>query len=351
MIVHHLWSSVKLLHQGNPWGDRTWREREAGCSLSLCLFIHHYQDKMPSHCSAILLCLLFLHYSFNVGTHPSANEDWLLSFFCRCVIFSPSAVIKCRPVNDSNKSLQNVTKNKEGALGQQFERQRKEKGRGRERGRCLRSFPNMLNVSLLMSTLRSLPAAFKHRHPDAKWGKEAAFKRQHMAAEDLSLMYCHGRFPLPASAALKLSQMSTFSQIQDSPPASTPPPPDVSPFYWQQHAARIWSWLLIWLLWHGDSNNDDHDFYGYVINDRWEHWLKRLQLHKFKRKWRTAEGTHWLMCVYFRHCLKYTPWYFISHCFFRQNQAVFHLCFSSAKNMYQYTKAWITLAFLITCKQ
>lgn len=30
--------------------------------------------------------------SFNVGTRPDTNEDWLLSLFCRCGVFLPSSL-------------------------------------------------------------------------------------------------------------------------------------------------------------------------------------------------------------------------------------------------------------------
>ncbi|CAB1429698.1 unnamed protein product [Pleuronectes platessa] len=92
--------------------------------------------KVPADCFALLLLLLLLLlFSFDAGTHPDTNEDWLLSFFCRCGVF---AVIKRRPVND--ESLQN-------------------------RAAC-------------------------QRHRDAKWREEAAY-----GCRASSLMYCHGGLP------------------------------------------------------------------------------------------------------------------------------------------------------------
>lgn len=77
-------SAVKLLHQqpqrGNPRGDECyWNAASPSPSITI-------RKKVPSDCFALPATLLLL-LSFNVGTHPDTNEDWLLSFFCRCGVF------------------------------------------------------------------------------------------------------------------------------------------------------------------------------------------------------------------------------------------------------------------------
>lgn len=62
---------------------------------------------MPSDCFALSAIFLLL-LSFNAGTRSDTNEDWLLSFFCRCGVFFSPVVIKRRPVNDGDTTLQNV---------------------------------------------------------------------------------------------------------------------------------------------------------------------------------------------------------------------------------------------------
>lgn len=85
VILQHLWSAVKLLHQqpqrGNPRGDKCyWNAASPSPSITI-------RKKVPSDCFALSAIPLLL--SFNVGTRPDTNEDWLLSFFCRCGVFFP----------------------------------------------------------------------------------------------------------------------------------------------------------------------------------------------------------------------------------------------------------------------
>lgn len=90
---------------------------------------------MPSDCFA-LPAILLLFLSFNVGSHPNTNEDWLLSFFCRCGVFFSPVVIKWRSVNGDDTALQNVReeKNGVGACGQQFGKRRREEAERRGLG-------------------------------------------------------------------------------------------------------------------------------------------------------------------------------------------------------------------------
>lgn len=129
--------------------------------------------------------------------------------------------------------------------------------------RYCRSFPNMLDVPLLMSTLSILPTLFKHPHRDAKWGKEAAFKSSIWLQRIFHWCIVTGDFP---SSALLLRM---GSETEPDVHVFT----DTRPLSWclaallaTAVATCSLSWMLR-LLWHGDSNDNDHDFYGYGINE------------------------------------------------------------------------------------
>lgn len=137
----------------------------------------------------------------------------------------------------------------------------------------------MLDVPVLMSTLSTLPALFKHPHRDAKWGKEAAFKGSIWLWRIFHWCIVTGDFSSPAL------QRRTGSETEPDVRVFTDssPRPDVLLLYWQQRRQRLWWWWrrrrvagrdCSGLLWHADSN--DNDFYGSGINNRWGWWLKKV---------------------------------------------------------------------------
>lgn len=148
----------------------------------------------------------------------------------------------------------------------------------------------MLDVPVLMSTLSTLPALFKHPRRDAKREKEAAFKGSIWRLRIFHWCIVTGDFPSSPRCrgrALKLSQMSVSSQIQA--------PVLMSAALLAVAAACSWSWMLR-QFWHSDSN--DNDFYGDGINNRWAWWLKKkLQVHKLYRRENEQKAT--LICFPF----------------------------------------------------
>lgn len=67
-------------------------ETPKGTSVAGMPPLSHHLSLWVWRCHLIALAslqnLLLPLLSLNIGAHPDSNKDWLLSFFCRCVIFS-----------------------------------------------------------------------------------------------------------------------------------------------------------------------------------------------------------------------------------------------------------------------
>lgn len=154
----------------------------------------------------------------------------------------------------------------------------------------------MLDVPLLMSTLSTLPALFKHPHRDAKWGKEAAFKGSIWLQRIFHWCIVTGDFPSPAPLPRTGSETEPDVHVFTD---TSPPSWCLAALLATAAAACRWSWMLR-LFWHSDSNDNDHDFYGYGINNRWGWWLKKLQVHElysWENDWKPTLiyiSFHWL---------------------------------------------------------
>ena len=139
------------------------------------------------------------------------------------------------------------------------------------RSRCGNAGPSQTywTCLLLMSTLSTLPALFKHPHLDAKWGKEAAFKGSIWLPSIFHWCIVTGDFPpplLPRTGSETEPDVHVFTD-------TSAPSWCLAALLASAAAACSWSWMLR-LLWHDDSNDNDRDFYGHGINNRWGWWLK-----------------------------------------------------------------------------
>lgn len=111
----------------------------------------------------------------------------------------------------------------------------------------------------------------KHPHRHAKRRKEAPFKSSIWLQTIFHWCIVTGDFP---SLALL---PRTGSETEPDVPGFTATSPQtwcLAALLATAAAACSRSWMLR-LLWHGDSNDNDHDFYGYSINNRWGWWLRK----------------------------------------------------------------------------
>ncbi|CAJ1059244.1 Hypothetical predicted protein [Xyrichtys novacula] len=137
-----------------------------GTSVTGTLPPSHHPSPSGKRCHLIArpATLLLLLLSLNHGTGPDTNEYRLLSFFCRCGVFSSLSCHKAVPVNSGGTTLQNVREetNGEGACGQQFGGGGE--GRGSGGGGCcsnLRSRGRPLKLSQM-----SVSSQIQALHPD-----------------------------------------------------------------------------------------------------------------------------------------------------------------------------------------